>query len=133
MFMFSFPNESKQERSVSICSIYSVLFAQVLNGLAFMHRHGFFHRDLKPENLLCCGPELIKIADFGLAREIRSRPPYTDYVSTRWYRAPEVVTVKYFVGIHQNVKHYLFILLSRFYCIQHGMVVELICGRWVAF
>lgn len=55
-----------------------------------MHRHGFFHRDLKPENLLCCGPELIKIADFGLAREIRSRPPYTDYVSTRWYRAPEV-------------------------------------------
>lgn len=55
-----------------------------------MHRHGFFHRDLKPENLLCCGPELVKIADFGLAREIRSRPPYTDYVSTRWYRAPEV-------------------------------------------
>lgn len=48
------------------------------------------NRDLKPENLLCCGPELIKIADFGLAREIRSRPPYTDYVSTRWYRAPEV-------------------------------------------
>lgn len=30
------------------------------------------------------GPELVKIADFGLAREIRSRPPYTDYVSTRW-------------------------------------------------
>ncbi|GAB1294463.1 Serine/threonine-protein kinase ICK [Apodemus speciosus] len=51
----------------------------------------FFHRDLKPENLLCMGPELVKIADFGLAREIRSRPPYTDYVSTRWYRAPEVL------------------------------------------
>ncbi|KAM9018731.1 serine/threonine-protein kinase ICK isoform 2-T5 [Guaruba guarouba] len=48
-------------------------------------------RDLKPENLLCMGPELVKIADFGLAREIRSRPPYTDYVSTRWYRAPEVL------------------------------------------
>lgn len=45
---------------------------------------GFFHRDLKPENLLCMGPELVKIADFGLAREIRSKPPYTDYVSTRW-------------------------------------------------
>lgn len=30
-------------------------------------------------------------ADFGLARETRSRPPYTDYVSTRWYRAPEVL------------------------------------------
>lgn len=33
----------------------------------------------------------IKIADFGLAREIRSRPPYTEYVSTRWYRAPELI------------------------------------------
>ena len=52
---------------------------------------GFFHRDLKPENLLCNGSELVKIADFGLAREIRSRPPYTDYVSTRWYRAPEIL------------------------------------------
>ena len=35
--------------------------------------------------------ETVKVADFGLAREIRSRPPYTDYVSTRWYRAPEVL------------------------------------------
>lgn len=64
---------------------------QILQGLAFIHRHGFFHRDLKPENILCSGPELVKIADFGLVREIRSRPPYTDYVSTRWYRAPEVL------------------------------------------
>ncbi|NXL38906.1 ICK kinase, partial [Glaucidium brasilianum] len=64
---------------------------QILQGLAFIHKNGFFHRDLKPENLLCMGPELVKIADFGLAREIRSRPPYTDYVSTRWYRAPEVL------------------------------------------
>ncbi|XP_041483761.1 serine/threonine-protein kinase dyf-5-like [Lytechinus variegatus] len=64
---------------------------QILQGLAYIHKNGFFHRDMKPENLLCCGPELIKIADFGLARETRSRPPYTDYVSTRWYRAPEVL------------------------------------------
>lgn len=33
----------------------------------------------------------MKLADFGLAREIRARPPFTDYVSTRWYRAPEVL------------------------------------------
>uniref|UniRef100_A0A8C4R892 non-specific serine/threonine protein kinase n=1 Tax=Eptatretus burgeri TaxID=7764 RepID=A0A8C4R892_EPTBU len=64
---------------------------QILQGLAYIHKHGFFHRDMKPENLLCMGPELIKIADFGLAREIRSLPPYTDYISTRWYRAPEVL------------------------------------------
>ncbi|XP_053344012.1 serine/threonine-protein kinase MAK isoform X3 [Clarias gariepinus] len=70
--------------------IRNIMF-QVLSGLAFVHKHGFFHRDIKPENLLCMGPELVKVADFGLAREIRSQPPYTDYVSTRWYRAPEVL------------------------------------------
>ncbi|EEC09832.1 protein kinase, putative, partial [Ixodes scapularis] len=67
------------------------ILQQILQGLSFMHKHGFFHRDIKPENLLCTGPELVKIADFGLAREIRSQPPYTDYVSTRWYRAPEIL------------------------------------------
>ena len=34
---------------------------------------------------------MIKIADFGLTREINSRPPYTEYISTRWYRAPELL------------------------------------------
>lgn len=63
---------------------------QLFQGVAFMHRNGFFHRDIKPENLLVKG-DVIKIADFGLAREIRSKPPFTDYVSTRWYRAPEVL------------------------------------------
>lgn len=45
---------------------------------------------LTAENLLV-HRDVVKIADFGLAREVRSRPPYTDYVSTRWYRAPEVL------------------------------------------
>jgi serine/threonine protein kinase len=45
---------------------------------------------MKPENMLILG-EVVKLADFGLAREIRSRPPFTDYVSTRWYRAPELL------------------------------------------
>lgn len=63
---------------------------QTLQGLSYMHKYGFFHRDLKPENLLVSG-EVIKIADFGLAREIRSVPPYTEYVSTRYYRAPECI------------------------------------------
>ena len=63
---------------------------QTLLGLSFMHKYGFFHRDMKPENLLLTSNKL-KIADFGLAREIRSVPPYTEYVSTRYYRAPECI------------------------------------------
>jgi len=55
-----------------------------------MHKQGFFHRDLKPENILI-NNEVVKIIDFGLTREIRSSPPFTDYISTRWYRAPELL------------------------------------------
>ncbi|XP_027360052.1 cyclin-dependent kinase F-4 [Abrus precatorius] len=67
---------------------------QVFQGLAYMHQRGYFHRDLKPENLMVTR-DIIKIADFGLAREISSQPPYTEYVSTRWYRAPEVLLQSY--------------------------------------
>lgn len=96
-FVFEYMKENlyqlmkeREEHMFSEHEIRNIMF-QVLTGLAFVHKHGYFHRDMKPENLLCMGPELVKIADFGLAREIRSQPPYTDYVSTRWYRAPEVL------------------------------------------
>ncbi|KAL3615924.1 hypothetical protein CASFOL_040218 [Castilleja foliolosa] len=78
-----------QQRSFSEDEIRS-LMSQVLQGLAHVHKNGYFHRDLKPENLLVTN-KTIKIADFGLARELSSSPPYTEYVSTRWYRAPEVL------------------------------------------
>lgn len=68
---------------------------QLLQALAYVHKRGYFHRDLKPENLLIRqdgqGEEVVKLADFGLVKEIRARPPFTDYVSTRWYRAPELL------------------------------------------
>ena len=70
------------------------VISQLLEGLAYIHRQGFFHRDIKPENLMWGQGDAectLKIGDFGLAREIRSRPPYTEYISTRWYRAPEIV------------------------------------------
>ncbi|XP_031377270.1 cyclin-dependent kinase F-4 [Punica granatum] len=82
-----------RERLFSEAEIRNWCF-QVLQGLAYMHQRGYFHRDLKPENLLV-SKEVIKIADFGLAREVNSQPPYTEYVSTRWYRAPEVLLQSY--------------------------------------
>lgn len=53
-----------------------------------MHRNGIFHRDIKPENVLLMDDSL-KLADFGSCRGIYSKQPYTEYISTRWYRAPE--------------------------------------------
>ena len=48
-------------------------------------------RDLAARNVLVGDNNIVKIADFGLAKEIDARPPFTDYVSTRWYRAPEIL------------------------------------------
>lgn len=66
------------------------IMCQTLLGVQAVHKGGFMHRDLKPENLLVKG-DLVKVADFGLAKEIRSRPPFTEYIATRWYRAPEII------------------------------------------
>lgn len=72
-------------------SIVTIIY-QIAQGLAYIHKHKYFHRDIKPENILCRnGTECIKIADFGLTRETNSQPPYTEYVATRWYRAPELL------------------------------------------
>ncbi|RIB00823.1 kinase-like domain-containing protein, partial [Gigaspora rosea] len=71
--------------------VQSIIF-QILKGLHHIHSHGIFHRDMKPENILISTKKIIlKVGDFGLARDIKSKPPYTEYVSTRWYRAPEVL------------------------------------------
>jgi len=76
----------------SPCSDMQVrdIIGQILNGLSALHKSGFFHRDMKPDNILV-NEGVFKIADYGLAKEIRSQPPYTDYVATRWYRAPEIL------------------------------------------
>ena len=64
---------------------------QLLRAVSYIHKRGYFHRDVKPENIMVKNEEQIKLGDFGLIRENASAFPYTDYVSTRWYRAPECI------------------------------------------
>lgn len=68
---------------------------QILRGLKFLHSAGIIHRDIKPRNLLVNSNCDLKICDMGLARfdtgNLKGLPPMTDYVATRWYRAPEII------------------------------------------
>ncbi|XP_056682115.1 cyclin-dependent kinase-like 4 isoform X5 [Monodelphis domestica] len=68
----------------------SVLW-QTLQALSFCHKHNCIHRDVKPENILITKQGMIKICDFGFARLLSPGDAYTDYVATRWYRAPELL------------------------------------------
>lgn len=68
---------------------------QILRGLKYIHSANVLHRDLKPSNLLINGNCDLKICDFGLARvadpELDDVGLLTEYVATRWYRAPEIM------------------------------------------
>ncbi|XP_044507227.1 mitogen-activated protein kinase 7 [Mangifera indica] len=65
---------------------------QLLRGLKYLHSANILHRDLKPGNLLVNANCDLKICDFGLARTSRGNEQFmTEYVVTRWYRAPELL------------------------------------------
>ncbi|KAJ7185656.1 mitogen-activated protein kinase [Mycena filopes] len=71
---------------------------QTLRALKALHSADVIHRDLKPANLLLNANCDLKVADFGLARSVKTAEPsgtdtgfMTEYVATRWYRAPEIM------------------------------------------
>ncbi|KAI6149816.1 kinase-like protein [Pisolithus tinctorius] len=70
---------------------------QILRGMKYIHSASVIHRDLKPGNLLVNSDCELKICDFGLSRGFDSTPDehiggqLTEYVATRWYRAPEIM------------------------------------------
>uniref|UniRef100_A0A0E0Q2F9 mitogen-activated protein kinase n=1 Tax=Oryza rufipogon TaxID=4529 RepID=A0A0E0Q2F9_ORYRU len=73
---------------------YQFFLYQLLRALKYIHAANVFHRDLKPKNILANSDCKLKICDFGLARASFNDAPsaifWTDYVATRWYRAPEL-------------------------------------------
>jgi mitogen-activated protein kinase 1/3 len=71
---------------------------QTLRALKSIHSADIVHRDLKPANLLLNANCDLKVCDFGLARSVKTSVPggkevglMTEYVATRWYRAPEIM------------------------------------------
>lgn len=73
---------------------YQFFLYQLLRALKYIHTANVYHRDLKPKNILANANCKLKICDFGLARVAFNDSPttvfWTDYVATRWYRAPEL-------------------------------------------
>jgi len=64
---------------------------QTLSAVMYCHDHNCIHRDVKPENILITKEGTVKLCDFGFARVLSVGDEYTDYVATRWYRAPELL------------------------------------------
>ncbi|KAL4272097.1 hypothetical protein GQ457_13G027850 [Hibiscus cannabinus] len=79
---------SKQALSEEHCQYF---LYQILRGLKYIHSANVLHRDLKPSNLLLNANCDLKICDFGLARVSTESDFMTEYVVTRWYRAPELL------------------------------------------
>ena len=64
---------------------------QILRGLKMLHSAGVLHRDLKPSNIFLQSNCDLRIGDLGLARTATETTRLTEYVVTRWYRAPEIM------------------------------------------
>ncbi|UXI17344.1 MAM and LDL-receptor class A domain-containing protein 1-like [Sarcoptes scabiei] len=80
----------KYPRGVPETIIKRILW-QTINAVNFCHKHNCIHRDVKPENILLTRECIVKLCDFGFARTLIPDENYTDYVATRWYRAPELL------------------------------------------
>lgn len=117
------------------------ILAQLMNAIRHIHKLGFFHRDVKPENILLLSAShyyggrlkvppdrehdlyVVKLCDYGLARHASNAVDLTPYVSTRWYRAPEILL---------RLQKYLYpIDIWAFGCVAVELAIKrpLFCGK----
>ncbi|XP_040569266.1 cyclin-dependent kinase-like 4 isoform X2 [Lepeophtheirus salmonis] len=80
----------KYPKGVPIGITKSITY-QTLKAVNYCHQHNCIHRDVKPENILLTRDGIVKLCDFGFARQFSQGEKFTDYVATRWYRAPELL------------------------------------------
>ena len=79
----------QKEKGFSELKAYKY-FIQIVNAVYFLHQNNIIHRDIKPENILLCENDLIKLCDFGWAKELTMENRYT-FCGTVEYMAPEIV------------------------------------------
>jgi len=85
-------------------NLVASLAYQLFTALEHMHHLGIFHRDVKPENILVDeSAKVLKLADFGSCRGTNSKQPFTSYIATRWYRAPECLLSDGYYGSEMDV------------------------------
>jgi len=68
-----------------------LLFAQILDLVAFAHDHRIMHRDLKPENILVTSQNLVKVLDFGTAKDVSVKSISSTVIGSRPFMAPEQI------------------------------------------
>jgi len=82
-------HKMKQKVPNIIVKLYSY---QLMRSIAYIHAKGICHRDIKPQNILCdMSTHVLKLCDFGSAKQLVMGEPNVSYICSRYYRAPELI------------------------------------------
>lgn len=81
---------NRNPQGLQLAEIKNLIY-QIAKAIQYCHNQNIVHRDIKPENILVSIHGQLKVCDFGFARYLNIPCQLTKYVSTRWYRAPELL------------------------------------------